>query len=966
MVNELKYTAYMRSSLYELAVKPGPRMTGRLPLLLHDTTGQQAQGGAPFTLMAAADIAGLKPGAIKHMAPSPGSRDAETTKYVHIDFFEPDLPWRYTPELADGAGRVRPWLALVVGPANLVIVKGNVVNVDKRVLADHKLADSQAWAHVQEGQYNDEPLPVTIARLLSPARLQAQCEYVAVLVPAFNDRGVDMWRADGTPDFGAPGVLPAFHSWRFSTGEEGDFETLAEALHIPPAGDAGKAKLHYRRDVVGLEATLEVRGAITSLQEPQPPPAEVIRAIQDDVDVLNDDIPDALGMPHYGRPWVPDPDNLATGWPDDLNDDPRHRGVGGLGVWMGVEGQEALMSAAVQQAGALREAGRMINHLALGLMAAGGLWQRRLSVDESERLRVLGPLLGRMPTAGGGLALDQVTGPTSPLSRAFFSGAAQRLLRDRSAATRHVVGANGGLSRAEALAAANTPEPAAEAQADGLPHLLTILTTLGEPSLEELLRQDEVWLGEIMELATKVIRRACQIYRPKRDELRRVGQEDEIPPLRQDVAVNDLFNVLIGELSGRLQAVQLSCEAPMLIQEAAAAITSAAFPQPFEWVLEEEGVTQGFIESLELELRRCLMDRQCQDLLPPNLEIDRDKFCDDILDIFRRPPRPEQRPINTGVLVGVLNKALDPRGAQAPARVRICRRIEGIDCTRLTRPEFPLRLDFPVWTLLNQYDKEWLLPGASQLEKDSITALQTNPTFIDAFMVGINSQFMNEMRWRDLAVDRSITPLRMFWGQVNYATGRRQADIEPLGEWAKDTPQPLGALAHQSIQPDDPANTTGSRLVIAFQSALFRRYPGTLVYLVKRPAQLPHESDKEYSDRQDALLERKPDLTMLPGDASPEAVLAWRQSRQFFGPILAASIMPDLHFFGFDITPSKLDEYWLMLAEPPAELRFRNDRIEDKTNSALFADSTLDQETRVAISGQYLEDRAQENQDNHD
>src|SRR5207245_5063273 len=97
-------------------------------------------------------------------------------------------------------------------------------------------------------------------------------------------------------------------------------------------------------------------------------------------------------------------------------------------------------------------------------------------------------------------------------------------------------------------------------------------------------------------------------------------------------------------------------------------------------------------------------------------------------------------------------------------------------------------------------------------------------------------QFMSEMRWRDLAVERTCTPLRMFWGQVNYVTQQREADIQPLAEWAKAPADPIGALSHQSIKPDDPDNQNGSRLVISFRSDLFRRYPHRVVYLVKPPA----------------------------------------------------------------------------------------------------------------------------------
>ncbi len=459
MTGSLIFNAWRRSQLFTNAEEAGPRLEGRLDLTLADTnTGQTASGSTRFTLMSAVDIAGLKPGAIKHMAPAPFARDAETTKFVHVDLWEADLPWRYTPKKNTPNG-LRPWMVLLVGTAEEIQVAGGIANVQDGVLKEHNLAESHLWAHTQ-----DDGSQKMISRILSPRKLAAQSACVAVLVPAFNENGGDMWSpvGDGVQrNFGKKGFLPALHSWVFWTAEAGDFETLAAALKIPQAGSVGKAKLHYKRvipaDGVCVDVTLEVRGAITSQQQEETPQPEEIKHVCDDLCLLSQEIPGAIGLPQYGRPWLPNPADVADGWPATLRDDPRFRGIAGLGLWMGIEGQEDLMDAAVKQAGALREAGQRINHLALGLLASGRLWDRRMPMDKNERLRILGPLMGRMVAAGGGFVLDRVTSGTSPLVPALFSSAAQRILRDRSAHTRHIHGANGGFNRSEALTAANQP-----------------------------------------------------------------------------------------------------------------------------------------------------------------------------------------------------------------------------------------------------------------------------------------------------------------------------------------------------------------------------------------------------------------------------------------------------------------------------------------------------------------------------
>lgn len=96
----------------------------------------------------------------------------------------------------------------------------------------------------------------------------------------------------------------------------------------------------------------------------------------------------------------------------------------------------------------------------------------------------------------------------------------------------------------------------------------------------------------------------------------------------------------------------------------------------------------------------------------------------------------------------------------------------------------------------------------------------------------------------------------------------------------------------------------------------------------------------------DALLQQTPQLEHAAGD---------RANRRFFGPTFSGTLAPDLTFFAFDVTPSALDQYWLVLDEPPAELRFRSDAAANAANSATFARTTLDQPTRIAISGAELE-----------
>ncbi|WP_221393672.1 hypothetical protein [Dyadobacter sp. NIV53] len=956
MAQELTFKSWQRPKLFDhISGNIAGRLTVNIPIVLTDTkTADSANGEPVITLMGATDVAGLKPGAIKHMAPAPFVRDAETTKLVHIDFFEASLPWRYTPEpLKDD--QLRPWMVLLVGTAEEIKVAGGIANANDQVFREHNLAQSHLWAHVQHDGIKETGRILSPRGLKGKAGLLPQHQYVAVLVPAFNDEGKDMWNVTAaavaggeetvTRNFGKKGILPAFHFWQFMTAEAGDFETLAAALHKPAAADIGKARLYYRRNIeednVHVNEQLEIRGAITSLSE-EPDQAASITTVRADLDILNDHIPDTIGLPEYGRPWLADPDEVAAGWPTDMNDDPRFRGLAGIGQWMGVEAQEDLMATAVKQAGALREAGQRINNMAFGLMGAGSLWTRHLPTDKNERLRILGPMMGRMLATEGGLVLDKVTA-ASPLAAAVFSSAAQRIIRDRSAQTKHITGANGSISRTEVLNAANQPQPLPERAPKGLPHIDAIAAEMGIKTPEELFDLDLKAISKIWQTVIEALNMLCQSYRRKRDDMRQAGLEQDIPVFRNDQA-NAMFNELSELLQTLLSANQMPCEGRMTI-------IKIGQSQPggtdtfFQRVLEEDISKQLFIDLLWQELVACRAFMPCSALVANSDVPNRETFCNDMLATFLPPMIPDKKPVDLDKLSDLLFTVLDPRQADAPARRNLCARLTGVDCSRLIRPEFKVGIDFPTWDLLQKYDKEWLLPGVNGLEKDAVLGMKTNPAFIDAFMMGINAQFMSEMRWRDLAVDRSCTPLRMFWGQVNYTTGLRSADIQPFAEWAKVPGDNIGALSHQTIQPEDPGNTTGSRLVVVFRTSLFRRYPATLVYLVRDP-------------------EIDPDGEILNGLLKAVPILDQEEAKPhnaYYGPVFVGSITPEITFFIFDVNPEDVEKYWLVLDEPAAELRFRNNNAFDindplhlKKTSAAFAKIELDTPTRVARSGSLL------------
>ena len=130
--------------------------------------------------------------------------------------------------------------------------------------------------------------------------------------------------------------------------------------------------------------------------------------------------------------------------------------------------------------------------------------------------------------------------------------------------------------------------------------------------------------------------------------------------------------------------------------------------------------------------------------------------------------------------------------------------------------------------------------------------LETNPRFVEAFLVGANHEMNRELLWRRYPTDRRGTPFHRFWDRVDKA-----ADIGPIHEFRSNLR--LGS--------NSGADLRGS-LVLLVRGQLLRRYPNAVVYAV--PA--------------------------LPTGAST------RRPPVVEDPVFWGRIAPDVTFVGFDLT----------------------------------------------------------------
>jgi hypothetical protein len=251
------------------------------------------------------DVLGIEPRAVIKTEPRHWITNYEPNNLAHIEFYDEDFPWRYTPAHANtGNHRHRPWIMLVV------LAEGEFEEGDGhgrpspfiRIADLTKLpekAELWAWAHVQAnrnlGANNDvivnsnggeiagrltnvlaESQDLAQSRIVCPRKLEKNTSYHAFLLPTFETGrvaglGLDITKVDDAmrgaweshPERAnlAGDSFPYYYRWFFRTGIEGDFEYLVRLLK-PAKLDArvGRRDIDVQRPGSNLDGILGPKG----------------------------------------------------------------------------------------------------------------------------------------------------------------------------------------------------------------------------------------------------------------------------------------------------------------------------------------------------------------------------------------------------------------------------------------------------------------------------------------------------------------------------------------------------------------------------------------------------------------------------------------------------------------------------------------------------------------------------------
>jgi hypothetical protein len=853
-------------------------------------------------------------------------------------------------------GRLQPWLALVVLTEDEFGDRGQLpgqplasIEIDDRgVLPPADQLGSWAHVHVNrtitasDAETVADDLPAALIRLaavvaenpdlacsrmICPRRLDPEATYHAFLVPAFETgrlaglgldpagspgAGQSSWvDYAGRPD---PAGLCYYYRWQFRTAPSGDFEYLARLLK-PRTADArvGHRDMDVRTPGSGLPGidgprlggVLRLGGALkvpdTALDPDeldeqalfedwdQPYPDAFQRALAALINLADDYMDQGAGTadplitpPLYGR-WHALVDRLLNerdgtpitpddNWVHELNLDPRFRVPAGTGGRVVRAHDEEYMQAAWDQLGDVLAANKRIRAAQVARELGFSLHRNHLEplrlIAPGQLLTMSAPVQSRLiPDAGFALA----------------AGTARLTVAARIADSR--------------LAAAPVSP------------VLRRITRPGSRLMRQLPFGPGAGTGGGVGIA---------------------GEEGEVPPARQDllarmsdgevtaappklapagvVTVDDLEQALTGPI------LEIAVAADPVENPVPTLATSADFVIS----LPGEGVhpTAGGADSAEaIRFKQALDDAYAAfnvaavaGAVSPRDGLDVEALAESTMDGVH-PDTTVPRRAMAGI---ALPARFLPPGDDGP--ILSLRLAAGPGLAPAAAPDplaevmaYPI-IDLPMFRPLMDLGAELFCPNINLVPPNSVTLLETNPRFIESYLVGLNHEMARELLWREYPTDQRGSVFRQFWDvrsvlslpfESPEARSERLRDIPPIHLW-----DPASALGKHNNR-----GASVEELVLVIRGELLKKYPTAVIYAHKAVWTGTNRELAEFDPTEE--------------DDPPHDKVRM--------PLFDAKLDPDVYFFGFDLTEEDargdddpaVDAGWFfVLKERPGEPRF--------------------------------------------
>jgi hypothetical protein len=851
-------------------------------------------------------VTGIDPRATVRTEPRRNTSTFEANYFAAIEFATPDFPWLFTPALPSVAA-LKPWICLIVvrdqpgvslvmrpGALPLIQFTGPAVPLDELPNLDQ----IGMWAHAQivgsamttdggvQGALEGSS-QAHLSRIICPRKLDPATSYIACLVPTFHagaSAGIapdlPVSDADVAPAWdahvAAPFSLPVYSSWRFSTGEAGDFASLARRMH-PPRGPLrlGVRDLDVSSPGFGLpkfpNVIRDLEGALRSKEtasRPWPPgvQAQFEAALRPIIAPPPAAVP-IISPPVYGGVASGSP-LPATGaqplWLGELNLDPVRRATAGIGTDIVRADQEDLMASAWEQYQAVRRANQLLRQMQLARAVSSATRDRHfVAVDgPGTFLQLTRPLHSR-------LRLDATSAQTlhaqvgaSRIASGAVSPAFRRLARRRGPVGRTLFAAGAQSRIVERL---NVVAGTAGAVATVSPKVPPTGSVLLDAISPQTTTADVVPTAIAATVGWSAVQAGMLTFTGATATAATVAPTTGPTTTAPHVAAIPIGDPGAGTTS-RGGGTPLPAPPPPPPPQTARPLHGNP-SSPF-WV-DNGGAAFPFSPDFPSDpaayAQMVARFRAAANLVASYVSARTTKIAD----------APEKPPLAATLNVAqtMALAAIDPNVTIVNrARAQLVLPTTG-DPLRplLGQPQFPRPMS-------RELTPQQLLPGVDRVPPETAALLVTNPPFVEAFMVGLNDEMRRELAWRQYPVDQRCTFFTNFWGATNSATASTD-DIAPISSW--DPAKHLGgnATAH------------GEQVVLLLRGELLRRYPSAIISAVQA--------------------------------AGPSNARALTNTELF--PIFRGSIDPDMVFFGFALTPEAATAgagWYFVLAEHPTEPRF--------------------------------------------
>ncbi len=808
------------------------------------------------------DVTGIDPQQVVRTEPRHQATDFEPNYFPAIEFDRPDFPWLFTPAQATADGKLRPWLCLVVvrkqegvtlhTDRNLLLPVLEI-NAPERELPD--LSESWAWAHAQvSGSRRDAGLlkqslagdpALAVSRLLCPRRLDPLTEYLACVVPAFEvgckaGLGLPIKIEDESElkpawILGAqsplPVRLPIYFHWEFRTGTGGDFEALVELLEARDSRDlpaeVGKRQIDISQP--GFSSTpplppgtvLDLKGALCRLDATTAEWSDAIRTL------FQGELKKILDAPAQA---------ISEEGADPLLAPPIY------GCWQAARHTVDMTPAPPASVTWLDELNLDPRHRSIAALGTAVVQtqQEPLMASAWEQLGEIERINQMQRQAQLGRAVNGVY-----YARHFSRFSEETLLKVVGSAQSRVVVESAGANRmllSQRISQSAIPARAISAPLrrmtsprgvistrfrTGSAAPIAIVAKLNTTSIVQLQKKEAglVTINQVSDNQSGTF--AGQIKQTVRFE-NAVTALDATPPLGD-------FTVT-PEGAPKRSLLDFAPAQPADNADAQAFRNAAKAHQAYL----QNAFASLTTSSLE-PVRMNLVDTKAQLLQSVN------------------PEKTISARVQASLFIaGGTESRADP--------------LEPI----LDAPDFPQ----PMYEALRDLSQDFLFPGLEHVPTNTVTLLETNPKFVESFLVGLNAEMSRELLWRNYPTDQRGTYFRQFW---DTSAGSEEPDIDRINQWRDHK---LGENAG-----------VGEQLVLLIRGELLRRYPNSVIYAVA-------------AVRQGNQLE-------LSSDPAKER-----------HPLFRGTLKPDVTFLGFALTDKEAiaDPGWFfVIQEQPTEPRFGMD-----------------------------------------